>query len=123
MSLGQPLSTLSGGERQRIKLAAELEKSGQIYVLDEPTTGLHLSDIDRLQALMNRLVEQGSTLLVIEHNLEVIAQADWVIEMGPGAGRDGGKIVFQGTVERLVADDDSLTGIHLMRHLVSRAEA
>jgi excinuclease UvrABC ATPase subunit len=117
MSLGQPLSTLSGGERQRIKLAAELEKSGQIYVLDEPTTGLHLSDIDRLQSLMNRLVEQGSTLLVIEHNLEVIAQADWVIEMGPGAGRDGGQVVFQGTAERLAADADSLTGIHLKRHL------
>jgi excinuclease UvrABC ATPase subunit len=122
MSLGQPLSTLSGGERQRIKLAAELEKSGQIYVLDEPTTGLHLSDIDRLQTLMSRLVEQGSTLLVIEHNLEVIAQADWVIEMGPGAGRNGGKIVFQGTVERLVADEKSLTGIHLKRHLQDRLD-
>jgi excinuclease UvrABC ATPase subunit len=117
MSLGQPLSTLSGGERQRIKLAAELEKSGQIYVLDEPTTGLHLSDIDRLQSLISRLVEQGSTLLVIEHNLEVIAQADWIIEMGPGAGRNGGQIVFQGTVERLAADNESLTGIHLKRHL------
>jgi excinuclease UvrABC ATPase subunit len=117
MSLGQPLSTLSGGERQRIKLASELEKSGHLYVLDEPTTGLHLSDIDRLQSLMSRLVDRGSTLLVIEHNLEVIAQADWVIEMGPGAGRNGGQIVFQGTVERLVADDESLTGVHLKRHL------
>jgi excinuclease UvrABC ATPase subunit len=117
MSLGQPLSTLSGGERQRIKLAAELEKTGQIYVLDEPTTGLHMSDIDRLQKLMNRLVDQGSTLLVIEHNLEVIARADWIIEMGPGAGRNGGRIVFQGTVERLVADNGSLTGVHLRRHL------
>jgi excinuclease UvrABC ATPase subunit len=116
MSLGQPLSTLSGGERQRIKLASELEKSGQIYVLNEPTTGLHLSDIDRLQSLMSRLVDRGSTLLVIEHNLEVIAQADWVIEMGPGAGRNGGQIVFQGTVERLVAADETLTGTHLKRH-------
>jgi excinuclease UvrABC ATPase subunit len=117
MSLGQPLSTLSGGERQRIKLATELEKSGQIYVLDEPTTGLHLSDIDRLMILMNRLVERGSTLIVIEHNLDVIAQADWIIEMGPGAGRDGGKVVFQGTAERLAHDAESLTGTHLRRYL------
>src|SRR5207248_1185817 len=118
MSLGQPLSTLSGGERQRIKLATELEKSGQIYVLDEPTTGLHLSDIDRLLSLINRLVDNDSTVLVIEHNLDVIAQSDWVIDMGPGAGRDGGCVIFQGTPARLVqaaTETNSATGTHLRR--------
>jgi excinuclease UvrABC ATPase subunit len=126
MSLGQPLSTLSGGERQRIKLATELEKSGQIYVLDEPTTGLHMSDIDRLLTLINRLVDNGSTVLVIEHNLDVIAQADWVIDMGPGAGRDGGRVVFQGTPALLVKSatgTHSVTGTYLDQYLKRRSNS
>jgi excinuclease UvrABC ATPase subunit len=126
MSLGQPLSTLSGGERQRIKLATELEKSGQIYVLDEPTTGLHMSDIDRLLKLINRLVDNGSTVLVIEHNLDVIAQADWVIDMGPGAGRDGGRVIFEGTPARLVQSaqkTNSATGAYLYRYLERRSNS
>lgn len=120
MSLGQPLSTLSGGERQRIKLATELEKRGETYVLDEPTTGLHMSDIERLLRLMERLLDNGSTLIVIEHNLEVIAQADWIVDMGPGAGRDGGRVVFQGTPAELVKASGSVTGEHLARYLRPR---
>ena len=90
LTLGQPLSTLSGGERRRVKLAAELDKQGEIYVLDEPSTGLHLSDCERLMSIINRLVAQNSTVIVIEHNLDIISQADWIIDMGPGAGHDGG---------------------------------
>ena len=96
ISLGQPLSTLSGGERQRLKLAIEMASSTETYVLDEPTTGLHMNDVDNLIALLDRLVDRGRTVIVIEHNLEVIARADWVIDLGPGAGRDGGRVVFEG---------------------------
>ena len=113
LTLGQPLSTLSGGERQRLKLAAELGKSGNIYVLDEPTTGLHMNDVDTLIGLFDRLVEAGSTVIVIEHNLDVIARADWVVDLGPGAGQDGGRVVFEGPPADLVRAAGSLTGQHL----------
>jgi excinuclease UvrABC ATPase subunit len=110
LTLGQPLSTLSGGERQRIKLATELQNSGRTYVLDEPTTGLHMSDVARLIALIDRLVDNGSSVIVIEHNIDVIAHADWIIDMGPGAGRDGGRVIAQGTPEELALDPASVTG-------------
>jgi excinuclease UvrABC ATPase subunit len=117
LTLGQSLSSLSGGERQRLKLATELGRSGQIYVLDEPTTGLHVSDVERLIALFQRLVESQSTVVVIEHNLEVIARADWVIDLGPGAGSAGGKIMFEGTPMDLAKNERSVTG----KFLASRA--
>jgi excinuclease UvrABC ATPase subunit len=110
LTLGQPLSTLSGGERQRLKLAAELGKSGNIYVLDEPTTGLHMNDVDTLIGLFDRLVDAGSTVIVIEHNLDVVSRADWVIDLGPGAGHDGGTVVFEGPPEKLMKAKGSLTG-------------
>jgi excinuclease UvrABC ATPase subunit len=113
LTLGQPLSTLSGGERQRLKLAAELGKTGNIYVLDEPTTGLHMHDVDTLIGLFDRLVDDGSTVVVIEHNLDVISRADWVIDMGPGAGNDGGSVVFEGTPTGLMGAKGSLTGAAL----------
>ncbi|MHA6300039.1 ATP-binding cassette domain-containing protein [Devosia sp. CAU 1758] len=115
LTLGQPLSTLSGGERQRLKLAAELGKKGNIYVLDEPTTGLHMNDVDTLIGLFDRLVEAGSTVIVIEHNLDVISRADWVIDMGPGAGHDGGRVQFEGVPAALAKDPLSLTGRYLAR--------
>jgi len=113
LTLGQPLSTLSGGERQRLKLAAELGKSGNIYVLDEPTTGLHMNDVDTLIGLFDRLVDAGSTVIVIEHNLDVISRADWVIDLGPGAGHEGGSVVFEGTPTGLKGAKGSLTGTAL----------
>ncbi len=113
LTLGQPLSTLSGGECQRIKLASELHKKGSIYLMDEPTTGLHLSDVGRLIQLMNRLVDKGNTVIVIEHNLEVIKNADWIIDMGPEGGHKGGQLMFEGTPAELVAQSRSHTGIHL----------
>lgn len=116
LTLGQPLSTLSGGERQRLKLAAELGKSGQVYVLDEPTSGLHMHDVETLIGLIDRLVDAGSTVVVIEHNLDVIARADWVIDMGPGAGHDGGRVMFEGVPADLVRCASSLTGTFLARH-------
>lgn len=117
LTLGQPLSTLSGGERQRLKLAAELGKKGNIYVLDEPTTGLHMNDVDTLISLFDRLVDAGSTVIVIEHNLDVISRADWVIDLGPGAGQDGGTIQFQGVPADLVKQQNTLTGRYLaQRH-------
>ena len=117
ITLGQPLNSLSGGERQRIKLASELDNSGQIYVMDEPTTGLHMSDVDRLLSILNRMVDNGSTLIVIEHNLHVISQADWIIDMGPGAGNEGGSIVFEGIPADLIKNASSPTGIFLKKHL------
>jgi Excinuclease ATPase subunit len=116
MTLGQPLSSLSGGELQRVKLATELAVEGNIYVLDEPTTGLHLSDIERLMRLMNRLVDQGATLIVIEHHLDVIGQADWIIDLGPGAGYEGGNVLFQGPPEELIHCHASITGRYLKRY-------
>ena len=118
LTLGQPLSTLSGGERQRLKLAAELGKKGNIYVLDEPTTGLHMNDVDTLIGLFDRLVDAGSTVIVIEHNLDVISRADWVIDLGPGAGQEGGTIQFEGLPADLARAGHSLTG----HHLAARAE-
>lgn len=113
ITLGQPLSTLSGGECQRIKLATELHKKGSIYVMDEPTTGLHMSDIKNLLEIINRLVETGNTVLVIEHNLDVIRNADWIIDMGPEGGNKGGTIVFEGTPKQLLNAKHSLTGKYL----------
>jgi excinuclease UvrABC ATPase subunit len=114
VTLGQPLSTLSGGECQRIKLASELHKKGSIYVMDEPTTGLHMSDIGHLLEIMNRLVDAGNTVIVIEHNLEVISQADWIIDMGPDGGSKGGQVVFEGIVPQIVHAEHSITGKYLM---------
>ncbi|MFC5406067.1 ATP-binding cassette domain-containing protein [Cohnella soli] len=114
VTLGQPLSTLSGGECQRIKLASELHKKGSIYVMDEPTTGLHMSDIAHLVEIMNRLVDTGNTVIVIEHNLEVISQADWIIDMGPDGGSKGGQVVFEGTPAQIVHAEQSITGKYLM---------
>ncbi|WP_369690753.1 ATP-binding cassette domain-containing protein [Nocardia crassostreae] len=116
LSLGQAMSTLSGGERQRIKLATQLQNTGSVYVLDEPTTGLHMSDVDTLLALMDRLVERGNTVIVIEHNLDVVAHADWVVDLGPDGGKNGGEIVFTGTPADLLADQVSLTGEYLRRY-------
>ncbi|MBB3326831.1 ATP-binding cassette domain-containing protein [Microlunatus antarcticus] len=113
VSLGQPLTTLSGGERQRLKLATHLGDKGVVVVLDEPTTGLHLADVDQLLALLDRLVDGGKSLVVIEHHQAVMAHADWIIDLGPGAGRDGGRVVFEGTPADLVADASTLTGQHL----------
>jgi excinuclease UvrABC ATPase subunit len=115
--LGQPLTTLSGGERQRIKLAIEVDRSSDVLVLDEPTTGLHMDDVDKLVDLLNSLVDRGRTLIVIEHDLDVVARADWVIDMGPGPGHDGGDVVFEGSPRALLEADASLTGQHLREHL------
>jgi excinuclease UvrABC ATPase subunit len=115
LTLGQPLSTLSGGERQRIKLATRLHRTGAVYVLDEPTTGLHMADVEGLVALLDRLVDAGNTVVVVEHNLDVVARADWVIDLGPGGGRDGGEIVFEGTPRQLLEAEGSFTGEHLRR--------
>jgi excinuclease UvrABC ATPase subunit len=113
LTLGQPLSTLSGGERQRLKLAAELGNKGNIYVLDEPTTSLHMNDVDTLIGLFDRLVDSGSTVIVIEHNLDVIARADWVIDLGPGAGNEGGTVEFEGVPADLAKSGKTLTGRYL----------
>jgi excinuclease UvrABC ATPase subunit len=116
LTLGQPLSTLSGGECQRIKLASELQKKGSIYVMDEPTTGLHMSDISNLLAIINRLVDSGNTVVVIEHNLDVIKNADWIIDMGPEGGHKGGKVMFEGTPLQLLNANQSLTSAYLGLH-------
>ena len=117
VSLGQELDTLSGGERQRLKLAIEMSGDTEVYVLDEPTTGLHMQDVDNLIGLLDRLVESGRTVIVIEHNLDVVARADWVIDLGPGGGHDGGRVIFEGTPAELVRAEGSLTGQHLARRL------
>jgi excinuclease UvrABC ATPase subunit len=119
VALGQELSTLSGGERQRLKLAIEMSTDTEVYVLDEPTTGLHMQDVDNLIGLLDQLVESGRTVIVIEHNLDVVARADWVIDMGPGAGHDGGRVVFEGPPAELVRAKGSLTGEHLRRRLTA----
>jgi len=119
LKLGQPLGTLSGGECQRIKLAAELHKEGNVYVMDEPTTGLHVSDVKPLLALIDRLVDRGNTVVVIEHNPDVIKRADWIIDLGPEGGRDGGSVVFEGTPSELLACDASITGRYLRRDVGS----
>lgn len=117
LGLGQPLTTLSGGERQRLKLAIHMAEKGAVYVLDEPTTGLHLADVDQLLGLLDRLVDDGNTVIVIEHHQAVMAHADWLIDLGPGAGQDGGRVVFTGTPADLVATGESLTARHLRTYL------
>ena len=117
LRLGQPLTTLSGGERQRLKLAAQLGDKGSVFVLDEPTTGLHLADVEQLLGLLDRLVDAGTSVIVIEHHQAVMAHADWIIDLGPGAGHDGGRIVFEGTPSDLVAGRSTLTGEHLVAYV------
>ncbi|GAC1492614.1 MAG: excinuclease ABC subunit UvrA [Pseudarthrobacter sp.] len=123
LTLGQPLTTLSGGERQRVKLATQMAEKGDVYVLDEPTTGLHLADVANLLGLLDRLVESGQSVLVIEHHQAVMAHADWIIDLGPGAGHDGGKVVFEGTPAELVAAKSTLTGKHLALYVGDQADA
>jgi excinuclease UvrABC ATPase subunit len=117
LGVGQPLTTLSGGERQRLNLAAQMAGKGDVYVLDEPTTGLHLADVEQLLGLLDRLVESGKSVIVIEHHQGVMAHADWIIDLGPGAGHDGGRIVFEGTPADLVAARSTLTGEHLAAYV------
>ncbi|MEU7296343.1 excinuclease ABC subunit UvrA [Streptomyces exfoliatus] len=117
LSLGQPLTTLSGGERQRLKLATHMGDKGGVYVLDEPTTGLHLADVEQLLGLLDRLVDAGKSVIVVEHHQAVMAHADWIIDLGPGAGHDGGRIVFEGTPADLVAARSTLTGEHLAEYV------
>ncbi len=117
LSIGQPLTTLSGGERQRLKLASHMAEKGGVYVLDEPTAGLHLADVEQLLALLDRLVDSGKSAIVIEHHQAVMAHADWIIDLGPGAGRDGGRVVFEGTPADLVAARSTLTGEHLAAYV------
>jgi excinuclease UvrABC ATPase subunit len=117
ITLGQPLTTLSGGERQRLKLATQMAEAGDVYILDEPTVGLHLADVEQLLGLLDRLVDSGKSVIVIEHHQAVMAHADWIIDIGPGAGHDGGKIVFEGTPAELVAGRETLTGRHLATYV------
>ncbi|MFL6109595.1 MAG: ATP-binding cassette domain-containing protein, partial [Marmoricola sp.] len=118
LHLGQALTTLSGGERQRLKLATQMAEQGEVYVLDEPTTGLHLADVEQLLELLDRLVDTGKSVVVIEHHQAVMAHADWIIDLGPGAGHDGGRIVFEGTPRELVsARKKTLTGKHLAEYV------
>ncbi|MBN9142242.1 MAG: excinuclease ABC subunit UvrA [Micrococcales bacterium] len=119
LTIGQPLTTLSGGERQRLKLATAMAEKGEVYVLDEPTTGLHLADVENLLGLLDRLVESGRSVIVIEHHQAVMAHADWIIDIGPGAGHDGGLVVFEGTPAALVADGSTLTGRHLAEYVAA----
>lgn len=123
LSLGQPLNTLSGGERQRLKLASRMGEKGGVYVLDEPTTGLHLADVQELLNLLDQLVDSGKTVIVIEHHQAVMAHADWIIDVGPGAGHDGGRVVFEGSPAELVAAESTVTGRHLKKYLESGATA
>ncbi|WP_166869700.1 MULTISPECIES: excinuclease ABC subunit UvrA [unclassified Salinibacterium] len=123
LTIGQPLTTLSGGERQRLKLASAMGETGEVYVLDEPTTGLHLADVDQLLVLLDRLVEAGRSVIVIEHHQAVMAHADWVIDLGPGAGHDGGRVVFEGTPSQLIADRSTLTGAHLASYVGAASRA
>ncbi|MFF4982256.1 ATP-binding cassette domain-containing protein [Streptomyces sp. NPDC001046] len=117
LSLGQPLTTLSGGERQRLKLAGHMGGAGSVYILDEPTSGLHLADVEQLLALLDRLVDAGRTVIVVEHHQAVMAHADWIIDLGPGAGHDGGRVVFEGVPADLVAARSTLTGEHLAQYV------
>lgn len=115
LKLGQSLSTLSGGESQRLKIANELKKEGNIYIMDEPTTGLHMSDIDNFYRIIRSLVDNHNTVVIIEHNLDIIRYADWIIDMGPEGGKNGGELIFQGTPEELVKCERSITGKYLGR--------
>ena len=120
LTLGQSTDTLSGGENQRVKLAEELHKSGNVYILDEPTAGLHLADTAKLLELLQRLVDAGNSVVVIEHNLEVIAAADWIIDLGPGSGNDGGQVIFEGTPRQLLQCDHSYTAEALRAEIDGR---
>jgi excinuclease UvrABC ATPase subunit len=117
VGLGQPLTTLSGGERQRLKLATHMAEKGGVYVLDEPTAGLHLADVEQLLGLLDRLVDSGKSVIVVEHHQAVMAHADWIIDLGPGAGHDGGRVVFEGTPAALVKARSTLTGKHLAEYV------
>lgn len=117
LTLGQPTSTLSGGEVQRVKLASELHKQGKVFVLDEPSTGLHAKDIEKLLGLLRKLVDEGNTVVMVEHRLELIAQADWIIDMGPEGGSSGGEVVFTGTPEEIVKCEASKTGQYFKKLL------
>ena len=117
LPLGQPLSTLSGGERQRVKLAKHLDKKGNIYLLDEPTTGLHASDVKNIMRLLDSFVKRGSTVIVIEHNLDVMKQADYIIDVGPDGGTGGGRVVFTGTPQEMVQNADTITARYLRKSL------
>jgi excinuclease UvrABC ATPase subunit len=118
LRLGQPLTTLSGGERQRLKLANQMGEKGEVYILDEPTTGLHLADVENLLGLLDRLVDSGKSVIVIEHHQAVMAHADWIIDLGPGAGHDGGTVVFEGPPSEMVAaQEPTLTGKHLAAYV------
>jgi excinuclease UvrABC ATPase subunit len=117
LSLGQPLTTLSGGERQRLKLATHMKEKSGIYVLDEPTSGLHLADVEQLLGLLDGLVDSGKSVIVVEHHQAVMAHADWIIDIGPGAGHQGGRVVFEGTPADIVADRSTLTGEHLAEYV------
>ena len=119
LTIGQPLTTLSGGERQRLKLATHLGDKGGVFVLDEPTAGLHLADVEQLLGLLDRLVDSGKSVIVIEHHQAVMAHADWIIDLGPGAGHDGGRIVFEGTPAELIGAGSTLTGEHLAAYVGS----
>ncbi|MEO6734523.1 MAG: hypothetical protein ABIN01_25105 [Ferruginibacter sp.] len=117
LTLGQRLDSFSGGERQRLKLIKELNAENNTLVLDEPSTGLHPSDTEKLMSMLNTLVSHGNTLIVIEHNMDIIAQADWIIDIGYGAGKYGGELIFKGTVEKLLEDKTSATAEYLRKHL------
>ena len=117
VTIGQPLTTLSGGERQRLKLAAQMADKAEVYVLDEPTTGLHLADVQNLLGMLDRLVDSGKSVIVIEHHQAVMAHADWIIDLGPGAGHDGGRVVFEGTPTELITDPSTVTGEHLAEYV------
>lgn len=117
LTIGQTLNTLSGGERQRLKLANELGNKGNIYVFDEPTTGLHGSDTYKLMKLFDNLTDEGNTVIIIEHNLDIISKSDWIIDLGPGAGRNGGTIIFEGYPEDIIKNKQSVTGKYLRKYL------
>jgi excinuclease UvrABC ATPase subunit len=117
LQLGQPLNTLSGGECQRIKLATELGQRGTVYVMDEPTTGLHMADVDTLLGVIDNLVDRGNTVIVVEHNLDVVKNADWIIDLGPRGGSAGGQVMFEGTPDQLARAEHSLTGQCLRQSL------
>src|SRR5690606_13056907 len=117
VALGQALTTLSGGERQRLKLAVQMTEGASVYVLDEPTTGLHLADVENMLAMLDRLVDSGVSVVAIEHHQAVMAHADWIIDMGPGAGHEGGTVVFEGTPADLVGSRATVTGEHLAAYV------
>jgi excinuclease UvrABC ATPase subunit len=120
LTLGQPLTTLSGGEKQRLNLAVQLNKTGTVYLLDEPTAGLHMQDVEKLLTLFDDLVAAGNSLIIVEHNLQVICQADWLIDVGPDAGIYGGEVLYSGTPEGAMAQADSRTGAALQAYNVNR---